>query len=365
MKVISASDSFKGCLSSAEVNAAVERGVLAAVPDAKVLCISISDGGEGFLGAFRNLSIGRCRVPGPMGDPVEARYGILPDGTAVVESAEAVGLGLVPREKRNPLVASSRGLGELLVAIAAAGCRKFIVGLGGSATSDGGIGMLEGLGWKFSDGPDWNGSGVPEWVHESEFTIASDVRSPLCGPDGAALLFSRQKGATVRDSFILEERMKRFGEVVRRKTGFDMQTPGCGAAGGLGGAFMAFLHGKMRSGIDLVLDADGFDGELKDTDLVITGEGRIDSQTLKGKAPAGILRRAGNVPVAAVCGRVAEGIRPERSFCHVMAVSPEGEPMEISMDPDITSRRISEAVSIYLQPGCRNLSGNLPPKKKQ
>lgn len=367
MKIVVACDSFKGCLTSAQVNAAVREGVLSAAPGAEVVCLGVSDGGEGFLDSVPSLERRTVRVHDPLWREISAAYGVsaYDRGSAWIESAEAVGLGLVKVAERNAMAASSYGLGELILEAAREGCRSFMIGLGGTCTSDAGTGMLQALGWRFfrSDGSQidrccgavlgdistWTAEDVPSYVLGSRFVVASDVTSPLYGPDGAALMFSPQKGASPEEAHMLDEGMRRFAARVQEGDGISLQFPGAGAAGGLGAAIVSFLGGEIRSGIDIVLDFQDFDGYIKGADMVVTGEGRIDRQTFKGKVPAGVLSRVRGIPVVAICGSASDEALDESPFYRILPVSPVGEPVEISMDPGLTASRISSCIKALIE----------------
>lgn len=292
MKIIVAIDSFKGCLTSAEANQAASEGVYAKMPDAQVVQVPVSDGGEGWLEAFHAAMGGKIvevNVKDPLMRTIVASYLIQGD-TAVIEIAKASGLTLLSPEERNPMVATSYGTGQLVVDAVRRGCKHIIVGLGGSATSDCGIGMLRAIINSFSKGGNWDD--VRE-LDDVRFTIATDVTNPLCGEQGAAHVFAPQKGASPDMVFALDARAKRFAEASAKHLGRDCQNmPGAGAAGGLGYAFLQYMNADCCSGIDLLLDTIHFDDLLQDADLVITGEGSADRQTLMGKLPFGILQRA-------------------------------------------------------------------------
>lgn len=324
MKVVIASDSFKECLSSLQAGGAIRRGVLSACPDADVSVFPLADGGEGTVDALvqglGGEKVSVC-VRGPLGERVAAPYGLIPRlGLAVIEVSAAVGLSLLERAARNPLETSSYGVGELILDALDRGCREFIVGLGGSSTNDAGIGMLSALGFRFL-----NARGEPAGIcgkdvgevvevdasradgrlRECVFRLALDVSSPLCGPKGASLLFSPQKGAAPETAARLEEALRRFSAAVARRVGRDVSgAPGAGAAGGLGFAFMAFFRADSRRGVDVVLDAVGLEKAMESADLAVTGEGRLDSQTAMGKAPLGVARLAKKhgAAVIAFCG---------------------------------------------------------------
>ena len=373
-KIIVAIDSFKGCLTSAEANQAACEGILqpegrsvarnlAKMPEAKVVQVPVSDGGEGWLEAFQAamgapspLTIGHLpsgrgeivevNVKDPLMRTIVAQYLIQGD-KAVIEIAKASGLTLLSPEERNPMVATSYGTGQLIVDAVRRGCKHIIVGLGGSAASDCGIGMLRAIIDAFSKGGNWDD------VHELDdvrFTIATDVTNPLCGENGAAHVFGPQKGATPEMVEDLDARAKRFAEVSAKHMGRDCQNKhGAGAAGGLGYAFLQYMNAECRSGIDLLLDTIHFDDLLQDADLVITGEGSADRQTLMGKLPFGILQRARkqNVPVMLIAGRIAdEQLLLDAGFSHVAYINPPGIPLEIAMQPDTAKENIRKTVRI-------------------
>ena len=306
MKVVVAIDSFKGCLTSKEANLAAAEGVRSVWTDAEVVQVPVSDGGEGFMEAFR-AAIGGEIVETVVRDPlmrlVTARY-LLRDRLAVIEIAQASGLTLLSKEERNPLVATSYGTGQLVADAVRRGARHIIVGLGGSATSDAGMGMLRALIDAFAKRGSWDDV---EEVKSVRFTIASDVKNPLCGEQGAAHVFAPQKGASQEDVLTLDERARKFAEVSAKHFGYDRQEiPGAGAAGGLGYAFLQYLNAECKPGIELLLETIGFKEMVKDADLVVTGEGSADRQTLMGKLPMGILQQAGGVPVWLIAGRISD-----------------------------------------------------------
>jgi glycerate kinase len=328
MKVVIAIDSFKGSVSSLEGSREIALGIKSVYPDANTVILPLADGGEGTTEALVSATGGRFRsiqVTGPLGEPVQAAYGILGNGqTAVIEVAAACGLPLVPIERRNPLFTTTFGVGELIHDAISQGCREFVIGLGGSATNDAGIGMLQALGYRFMD-EDGNEVGYggdalmrvrriitaqvcPE-LESCRFQVACDVNNPLYGPTGAAYVFAQQKGANADMVKVLDDGLASFADIVERELGSHMQSiPGAGAAGGLGGAFAVFLQGELQSGASLVLDKIGIEEELYGTDIVITGEGRLDGQTSMGKAPLGIARLAEQhgVPVIALAGGVTK-----------------------------------------------------------
>ena len=336
-KIIVAIDSFKGCLTSTEANQAACEGVLAKMPEAEVVKVPVSDGGEGWLEAFHTVMGGEIievNVKDPLMRPIVAQYLLMGD-TAVIEIAKASGLTLLKPEERNPMVATSYGTGQLVVDAIRKGCKHIIVGLGGSATSDSGIGMLEAI-----ENADYK---------DVRFTIATDVTNPLCGENGAAYVFGPQKGATPEMVEALDARAKRFAEESAKRMDRDCQNMhGAGAAGGLGYAFLQYMNAECRSGIDLLLDTIHFDDMLQDADLVITGEGSADRQTLMGKLPFGILQRARkhDVPVMLIAGRIAdEQLLTDAGFSRVACINPHGLPLEIAMQPETAKENIRKTVS--------------------
>ena len=326
MKIIIAPDSFKGSLSATEVAEAIADGILRASSETECVLIPLADGGEGTVEALVKATSGRIvqqLATGPMGNRIDSFFGLLGDGaTAVIEMAAASGLPLIPEDQRNPMVTTSFGAGELIRAALDIGCRKLILGIGGSATNDGGIGTIQALGGKFldQDGVEVGFGGkelarivsidlseLDSRLKETDITVASDVDNPLTGDRGASAVFGPQKGATPEMINLLDAGLANLAEVIRRDLGVDIEfMPGAGAAGGLGGGTIAFLNAKLRPGIQIVLDATRFREHLAGCDLVITGEGRIDSQTLHGKTISGVLLAAlaKGVPVLALAGSV-------------------------------------------------------------
>ena len=342
-KVIVALDSFKGCLSSGEANRAAAEGLLAQNPEAEVIQVPVSDGGEGWLEAFRSTWGGetvRLTVRDPLMRPVTAAYLVKGD-TAVIEIAQASGLTLLSAEERNPLVATSYGTGQLVVDAVSRGCQEIIVGLGGSATSDCGIGMLRAIIDGLARHGVWDDIQTLDGVR---FTIATDVTNPLCGENGAAHVFAPQKGATPEMVRTLDGRASRFAEVSARHFGYDRQNaPGAGAAGGLGYAFLQYLHADCRPGVDLLLDTVRFDDLLQGASLVITGEGSADRQTLMGKLPFGILQRAKarGVPVCLMAGRISDRqMLLDAGFASATCINPADLPLEEAMKPEVASEAL-------------------------
>ena len=329
MKVVIAPQSFKGSISAFDAARAMEEGVLRVVPDAETVLVAVADGGDGTLETLVEETGGDIRsttVTGPIGEAVTAEWGALGDGqTAVIEMARTSGLALLSLTERDPLGATTYGLGEVIREAFDAGFRSFIVGIGGSATNDGGAGMAQALGVRLLDetGNDLppggvaladlrriDISGLDERAIEARFSVACDVSNPLTGPEGASAVYGPQKGATPDLVEQLDAALKNFAKVVERDIGTSIDTvPGSGAAGGLGGGMMAFLEGSLRAGVDIVLDHVGLDEKLEGADLVITGEGQIDFQTVYDKAPIGVARRAKrrDIPVIAICGSLGKG----------------------------------------------------------
>ena len=346
MKVVVAIDSFKGCLTSKEANLAAAEGVRSVWTDAEVVQVPVSDGGEGFMEAFRAAiggEIVEVVVRDPLMRPVTARY-LLRDRLAVIEIAQASGLTLLSKEERNPLVATSYGTGQLVADAVRRGARHIIVGLGGSATSDAGMGMLRALIDGFAKRGSWDDV---EEVKSVRFTIASDVKNPLCGEQGAAHVFAPQKGASQEDVLTLDERARKFAEVSAKHFGYDRQEiPGAGAAGGLGYAFLQYLNAECKPGIELLLETIGFKEMVKDADLVVTGEGSADRQTLMGKLPMGILQQAGGVPVWLIAGRISDREQLlQAGFTRVECINPPGISLEEAMRKEVAVAHIKRTIA--------------------
>ena len=322
MRVLVAPDKFKGSLTAAQVAEHVAAGLLAAAPGVEVDQLPVADGGDGTVEAA--ASAGYRRVPvqaiGPTGDPVETAYAERA-GVAVVELADVSGLRRLPHRKPAPLVASSHGTGDVLRAALDAGCGRIVLGVGGSASTDGGAGMVEALGARLRDDndkplPQGGGglgrlrrldlAGLHPALRSAEVVVASDVDNPLYGPQGAAAVYGPQKGATAEDVAVLDQALRHWAAVVATTTGRDdADVPGAGAAGGVAFAAMAILGATLRPGIELILELIGFTDRVQGCALVVTGEGSLDEQTLRGKEPAGVAAaaRAAGIPVVAVAGR--------------------------------------------------------------
>ena len=312
MKVVVAIDSLKGSLSSIEAGNTIKSAILSVKPDASVIVKPLADGGEGTTDAFIEGLGGEkteLSVTGPLGAPVNAYYGYLPQtNTAIMEMASAAGITLIPENKKNPLLATTYGVGEMIRHAIGKGCRNFIIGIGGSATNDGGIGMLKALGYSFLDenGQDIGEGGqalskvmsidashiCPE-LSECNFQVACDVNNPLCGSNGATYIYGPQKGVTEEMKEELDRGMAHFAQITEHVLNNHFsEAEGAGAAGGLGFALLSYLNARLTPGIELILEAIELEKELQDADIVITGEGRLDHQTAMGKAPVGVARLA-------------------------------------------------------------------------
>jgi glycerate kinase len=326
-KIIIAPDSFKGCLSAIEICEIIAAAARQQLPALEIISLPIADGGEGLVDALLFAGHGRkieLAVQDPLGREITAAYGVLESGTAVIEMAAASGLALLKDAERNPLETSTRGTGQLIRDALQRGCREFILGLGGSATNDGGAGAAAALGIRYlkKDGGEITGggqledldridtAGMPGELESASFTIACDVTNPLHGPNGAAAIYAPQKGASPGQVARLDRGLENLAKVILADKGLDLQRmPGTGAAGGLAVPFLAFTHARLMRGLDIVLDAVDFDRHLAGCDLVITGEGRSDHQSSMGKAVSGVGRRASahGVPVIAICGALQSG----------------------------------------------------------
>lgn len=340
-KIVIACDSYKGCLSSSEVARAAAEGVVEVYPDCEIVRLAVADGGEGTVDALVETLGGHlecAEVSDPLGRPVKAVYGVAGD-LAIIESAAACGLTLLTKEERNPLITTTKGLGELILAAIDKGCRRFLIGLGGSATNDGGMGMI-------------SADGFLERTRGMKFTVACDVDTPYIGAHGASRVFGPQKGASEEDVEILEERLRGYALKILKDTGIDVSDmAGAGAAGGLGGAFRAYLGAELKRGVDLVLDQIGFDSIIDGADLVITGEGCSDYQTLKGKTAAGVLERAKRkgVPVMLVSGAIRDGqMLRDGGFGIIAAASPQGMSLAEAMRPETAESNIYKTVKRLL-----------------
>ena len=329
MKIVIAPQTFKGSISALDAATAMRDGVLRIVPDAETVLVPVADGGDGTLETLVEGSGGEVRtatVTGPLGETRTAQWGAMGDErTTVIEMARTSGLALVPAERRNPLTATTRGLGDAIRAALDDGFRKFIIGIGGSATNDAGAGMAQALGAHLLDA---DGGELPPGgaalanldridlsaldarAAESSFLVACDVTNPLTGPEGASAIYGPQKGATPEMVESLDAALANFAEVVRRDLGAEVENlQGAGAAGGLGGGMAAFLNAELRAGVDIVLDTVRLDDKIAGANLALTGEGALDYQTIYHKAPSGVAERASRlgIPVVAIAGTLGEG----------------------------------------------------------
>lgn len=350
--MLCAPDSFKESLTAAEAAAAMARGVRRARPEAQVDLCPIADGGEGTVAAMLAATGGRARVArvtGPLGAATEATWGMLPDGVAVIEMAAASGLMLVPVAQRDPTRTTTFGTGELIAAAAEHGATRIVLGIGGSATTDGGCGMAQALGVRFVDhagrvittplcGGDLERIASIDVSHRRglpPITVACDVTNPLTGRDGAAYVYGPQKGATPEQVEQLDRGLRHLAEVIRGQLGHDIEPiPGSGAAGGLGGGLIAFAGATLARGIDTVLEATGFDRRVQGCALCLTGEGRLDGQSLSGKACLGVARAAArhDVPTIALVGSADDdAARAVAAGLHSYRVIAPHLPREVSM----------------------------------
>lgn len=332
MRIVIAPDSFKGCLTAVEVCDALEKGIRRRFPEADIIKVPMADGGEGTVQSLVDVSGGKViekTVHDPLGRRVKSFFGMMGDGTtAVIEMAAASGLPLLRQGERNPRVTSTIGTGELILEAIGMGAKRVIMGIGGSATNDGGRGMAEALGARFigsngtalsepggaalHDLASIDVSGLDERLAGVEFIVACDVDNPLTGPRGASAVYGPQKGATPADVEYMDAALANYALVVKRQLGKDVsEVPGAGAAGGLGAGLMTFCNATLRRGVEIVVEATGLTGKCKGADLVITGEGRTDFQTKFGKTPMGVARaaKAHKIPVILISGSIAAGAR--------------------------------------------------------
>lgn len=375
MKIVIAPDSFKGSVTAMEAAIAIEKGVKQFLPNAQTILVPVADGGEGTMDSLVAATKGRkvaVTVTGPLGSVVQAAYGILGDNhTCVIEMASASGLCLVPREQLNPLVTTTFGTGELIKKALDDGCRNFILAIGGSATNDGGIGMLQALGMKLL-----NSAGEPigfggqalasittiddtDWdsrISQSTFLIASDVQNPLVGLNGASHVFGPQKGATPEIVEQLDCNMSHWADLVEDKLGIHLHDlPGAGAAGGIGGAFLAFFPAYMKRGVDIVIEFSRFREALSGADVVITGEGQVDFQTASGKTPMGVAQIAQEygIPTFVLAGSIGRGIETLYQFgiqsIHSIVNGPMSLQEAIERAPELLAQRAEQVMRTYFR----------------
>lgn len=354
MKVVLAPDSFKGSLSAIEVVEAMKKGITSIDPAAVICEAPMADGGEGITDNIVQLFNGRTEyleVTGPAGKPTRAKYGVFRENICVIEVAETSGITLLTEDELDPLKTTTFGLGELIKAALDKGYRSFIIGLGGSATNDGGAGMAAALGYRLldKDGNDiaYGGGALSELasidaknadarIAESEFVIACDVKNPLCGENGASRIFGPQKGADEAAVKVLDDNLKNFAEVIKECPDKDIaEVPGSGAAGGLGGGAIAFLNGRLTEGITIMTELSELDQKIKTADLVLTGEGKCDGQTLNGKTPYGVARIAQkyDVPVVMLAGIVGKGAEAlyQNGVSDIYCIKPDDVTVEYSL----------------------------------
>lgn len=374
MRILIATDSFKGCLSSKDAGEAIGRGILKANPDAEVKVVPISDGGEGLTQSLKQLCSEwvEKEVTGPEFKKVTATYSINKENKlAVIEMAAAAGLPLVKGEK-DPKRATTYGVGELILDAIEKGIRSFIIGIGGSATNDGGVGMLAALGYRFYDKTgaeisptplgikelaDIDITGAHPALKECKFTVACDVDIPLCGENGCSYIFAPQKGATPQDIADMDQWLQNYAGLTQKvMPDTDPDYPGSGAAGGMGFALKSYLGATLKPGIDIVISALGLEKEISDADIIITGEGKIDSQTARGKVVSGVshIAKMYGKRVMAFCG--ATDVTPEAAGVdEIYAVTPKDMPLEVAMQPDIAAKNIEEAAERLFKKLFKNL----------
>lgn len=364
-KIIIAPDSFKGSLTSAEVANAIELGIRRVAPNCEIVKVPIADGGDGTMDTLVSALGGKkikIKVHDPLMRPIEAEYGLVKNGgTAVIEMATASGLTLLSKEEQNPSITTTFGTGEIINDALQRGCHTFLIGIGGSATNDAGIGMLKALGFRFLDkkGEECDvvgnalqsiysidETGVSSKVYEAQFTIASDVDNPFSGTNGAAYVYASQKGANNKMVEELDKGLESFRQLIIEKKGIDLNTiSGAGAAGGLGGGFVAFLNAQLKPGIEMVLQTIDFENHLQNADFVVTGEGKLDIQTTMGKAASGILdaARKKNIPVIAIGGSVEDKeALLKRGFTSLFSTTPNGMSIEEAMQEETAKENIAQ-----------------------
>lgn len=367
-KVIIAIDSFKGCLTSLEAGEAAAKGIKSIDPLCNTIVIPIADGGEGLLDVLVTATQGKyisVSAHGPLMETIETHYGISGDGkTAIIEMAAVNGLPLVPADRRNPMLTTTFGTGELIKDALERGCRDFIIGIGGSATNDAGLGMLQALGYRFLDRAghtlgtggqtmievaDIDSSHIHPALKEAHFTVACDVHNPFFGAEGAAYIFARQKGADDEMIQKLDAGMQSLAQVIEKITGKDISNDsGAGAAGGMGGGLLAFLNAQLKPGMELVLEATHFREKIKGASLIITGEGKADRQTAMGKVPYGVLKEARKeqIPVIVLAGSIEDVPTLNKAgFKGVFSITPHPITLEKAMEPAFARENISSLVS--------------------
>lgn len=369
MKIVIAVDSFKGCLSSSSIANAVEEGIQNTLPGCEVIKVPIADGGEGTVDALVDATQGKIitiPVHNPLMQPIQASYGMTGDGqTAIIEMSAASGLDLIPLKPGNVMDTTTYGTGEMIADAIERGCRNFIIGVGGSATNDAGTGMMQALGVRFTDEMgnevEKGGKSLSSIRHidtqnqlselqDCTFHIATDVTNPFYGPQGAACIFGPQKGGNEEQIKALDKGMKHLAELIFETTGKEIgHLPGAGAGGGMGGGCVAFLQANISPGIELIMDYLHFDEIIRGTGLVITGEGKMDRQTLFGKVPVGIARAAASqqIPVIAITGQLditADKELREAGLSAIFPIHPAPISLEKAMQPDYAYRNIRRTI---------------------
>jgi glycerate kinase len=356
MKIVIAPDSYKGSLTALEVANSIENGIRRVFNNSTVEKVPMADGGEGTVQSLVDSTDGKIIntvVKGPIGKDVTAFYGILGDGkTAIIEMAAASGLPLISKEERNPMITTSFGTGQLIKDALDKGCRNIIIGLGGSATNDGGLGVAKALGVKFFDkeGNDIEEGGgsldklssidvsdIDPRIKECSITAACDVDNPLCGPKGASHVFGPQKGADENMIEVLDKNLANYAEIIKKNLSlYVINTPGAGAAGGLGAGLIAFLNANIKKGIDIVINLADLEEKIKDADLVFTGEGMIDFQTAFGKTPFGVAKIAKkyNIPVIAIAGGIGKDAETlySKGFDSIFSIVDSPMPLDDAME---------------------------------
>lgn len=374
-KIIIASDSFKGSLTSGEVAESIAAAIHEVLPTCEVIKVPVADGGEGTVEALITALHGKsvdCIVHDPLMNLINATYSIADDGkTAIIEMASASGITLLPLEKHNPWLTTTYGTGELIKDALLKGCTNFLIGIGGSATNDAGTGMLQALGYVFYDfnhkqlglggrileqiGYIDPSNALPQ-LQDARFTIACDVSNPFSGKDGAAYIFAPQKGADKQMVKKLDAGLKHFASIIKEQLSKDIDSiPGAGAAGGLGGAFLAFLPSTLKSGIQMVLDTIEFERIIFGADLIFTGEGKLDEQTVKGKTPAGVLKvaRRHNIPVIALGGNIQNAdLLNDYGFQAVFPILPAPVSLEKAMEKKYAKENIRKTVKQIVRTLC-------------
>ena len=376
MKIVLAPDSFKGSLSAIEVVEAIKKGILSVDSSISICEAPMADGGEGLTDNIVKLYNGKIEymeVTGPAYRPVKAKYGVLKGNICIIEVAETSGITLLSDNELNPLKTTTLGLGELIKGALDKGYRSFIIGLGGSGTNDGGAGMAAALGYRLldSDGKDiaYGGGALESLdkiiaenadtrIFESEFTIACDVQNPLCGRNGASRIFGPQKGADENAVEILDRNLKKFSNIIQKCIGKDVaDVPGAGAAGGLGAGTIAFLNGKLTEGITIMTSLAELDNKISNADLVFTGEGKCDSQTLNGKTPIGVAKIAKKygVPVILLAGIIDKGAEAlyQNGVTNMYCIKPEDVTVEYSLThaKELIEKVSAEAYLSFLRKG--------------